>query len=250
MGAWLWGRPRSRCCARSTRRARMDDALAADLASTALATARRFHAGATMWCVAPALGAARPARRGRVRAPGDRRQARAAGGRAHRARPRRHRPHLGPARRPRARRRRSGRPGRPLDHAAGPGLGRHDDLDRQRPPARRGCRRPRAVARRPRPARARHRPLRAALPPAVGAHPRLLRAPRPARPSPTSAPTRSASPAPTRAGSARWSGPGRVRTAAGVEDVDDAAGRPGAARRPPARARGHRDRGRGRAPRR
>ena len=31
----------------------MDDGLAADLASTALATARRFHAGATMWCVAP-----------------------------------------------------------------------------------------------------------------------------------------------------------------------------------------------------
>src|SRR6478752_7007297 len=31
----------------------MDEALAADLASTALAAARRFHAGATMWCVAP-----------------------------------------------------------------------------------------------------------------------------------------------------------------------------------------------------
>ena len=31
----------------------VDDSLAADLASTALATARRFHAGATMWCVAP-----------------------------------------------------------------------------------------------------------------------------------------------------------------------------------------------------
>ena len=31
----------------------MDDALAADLASTALATARRFHAGATLWCLAP-----------------------------------------------------------------------------------------------------------------------------------------------------------------------------------------------------
>ena len=31
----------------------MDDALAADLASTALASARRFHAGATMWCLAP-----------------------------------------------------------------------------------------------------------------------------------------------------------------------------------------------------
>ena len=31
----------------------MDDALAADLASTALAAARRFHAGATLWCVAP-----------------------------------------------------------------------------------------------------------------------------------------------------------------------------------------------------
>jgi hypothetical protein len=31
----------------------MDDALAADLAGTALTAARRFHAGATMWCVAP-----------------------------------------------------------------------------------------------------------------------------------------------------------------------------------------------------
>jgi hypothetical protein len=31
----------------------MDEPLAADLASTALAAARRFHAGATMWCVAP-----------------------------------------------------------------------------------------------------------------------------------------------------------------------------------------------------
>ena len=31
----------------------MDGALAAALAGTALALARRFHAGATMWCVAP-----------------------------------------------------------------------------------------------------------------------------------------------------------------------------------------------------
>jgi hypothetical protein len=30
-----------------------DESLAADLATTALAAARRFHAGATMWCVAP-----------------------------------------------------------------------------------------------------------------------------------------------------------------------------------------------------
>ncbi len=32
----------------------LDHGLAADLAATALATARAFHAGATMWCVAPA----------------------------------------------------------------------------------------------------------------------------------------------------------------------------------------------------
>jgi hypothetical protein len=32
----------------------LDHGLAADLAATALAVARRFHAGATMWCVAPA----------------------------------------------------------------------------------------------------------------------------------------------------------------------------------------------------
>jgi hypothetical protein len=32
----------------------LDDGLAADLAATALAVARGFHAGATMWCVAPA----------------------------------------------------------------------------------------------------------------------------------------------------------------------------------------------------
>ncbi len=31
----------------------VDESVAADLASTALATARRFHGGATMWCVAP-----------------------------------------------------------------------------------------------------------------------------------------------------------------------------------------------------
>jgi hypothetical protein len=31
----------------------LDDSSAADLASTALATARRFHAGATLWCLAP-----------------------------------------------------------------------------------------------------------------------------------------------------------------------------------------------------
>ncbi len=31
----------------------MDESLAVDLASTALAAARRFHAGATMWCLAP-----------------------------------------------------------------------------------------------------------------------------------------------------------------------------------------------------
>ena len=31
----------------------VDDSLATDLASTSLAVARRFHAGATMWCVAP-----------------------------------------------------------------------------------------------------------------------------------------------------------------------------------------------------
>ena len=59
----------------------MDDALAADLASTALAVARRFHARRHHVVRRAALGAARAARRGRVRAPGDRRQARAAGGR-------------------------------------------------------------------------------------------------------------------------------------------------------------------------
>jgi len=32
----------------------IDDGLAGDLATTALAIARRFHAGATLWCVAPA----------------------------------------------------------------------------------------------------------------------------------------------------------------------------------------------------
>ena len=48
----------------------------------ALTLARRFAAGATMWCVAPRLARARPPRRRRVRPPGDHRQAGAARGRA------------------------------------------------------------------------------------------------------------------------------------------------------------------------
>ena len=50
----------------------------ADLAGAALALARRFAAGATMWCLAPEWPGARAPRRRRVRAPRDHGQARAA----------------------------------------------------------------------------------------------------------------------------------------------------------------------------
>ena len=155
--------------------------LAGDLAIASLALARRFAAGATMWCWAPAWPAPRAARGRRVRPPGHRRQAR-------------------PSRR-RGRRLRSGRrpahPGRRGDvllavataddrdvlsaMRRAPAWGVRHRLDRLRSAPAAGRRRPRPVARRRRWRRGLQRRVRAALPPAVGADPRLLRAPGPAR---------------------------------------------------------------------
>ena len=56
----------------------------ADLAGAALALARRFAAGATMWCIAPEWPGARAPRGGGVRAPRDHGQARAPGRRGRR----------------------------------------------------------------------------------------------------------------------------------------------------------------------
>ncbi len=129
------------------------------------------------------MGAARAARRGRVRAPGDRGQAGAARRRADRARPRRAPPGCpsGPATSSSRSRRRTEPAGAASDAARARrgapttiwiGSGTAPDrraradhvlwLDDRRPDG------------------PRHRAVRAALPPAVGAHPRLLRAPGPA----------------------------------------------------------------------
>ena len=119
----------------------------------------------------------------------------------------------------RCRRRCCGAPGVGADDASGSAPG-------PRPPAGRG--RPRALGRRRRPAPPAHDGrLVLLLPPAVGAHPRLLRAPGPARAGRGRVRRCDgrASPAPTRDGSAevvagRRDGRASVRTARGAETVD------------------------------
>ena len=184
----------------------LDHGLADDLAAASLSLARRFHAGATMWCVAPqwephahhmAVEFVHPVIVGKralpalaLTAPDVVAQARV-----------------------------SVRPGDIVIAVAAADDAAVLDLMRRTSawgalsvwigsggarPRRRG--RPRAVDRRPQPARAGHRPLRADVPPAVGTDPRVLRAPGPARRAATpSAPTRCASPAATRAARPRWS---------------------------------------------
>ena len=171
-----------------------------------------FATGATMWCVAPAVARTRPARRGRVRASGPRRQARPAGGQ-HRVRD------------PVAALRSLVRSGdvvlavstndSPDDVEimrraeawgvttiwVGAGAATRRAIGRShRVGRRRCCRRDEPAAR---------RSAGAAVPRAVGADPRVLRAPRSAARRPTTAVTtaRSASRAPTRAESARSSPP-------------------------------------------
>ena len=209
---------------------------------------------------------ARPPRRRRVRAPGHRRQAGAAGGVTSTA---------ATSSTPSAC---SARPG---DVAArrrrGPTTPSPRDVLRRaepwgvtsiwlgagpRPPAGRG--RPRALDRRRRPGGGRaRRPTRAALPPAVGAHPRRVRAPRACSPAEQCLlATTSASPAPTKGASPRCSTPPSPTVAptwspAGREEaVDVTLVGPVWSRRPRARPRrrGHRtarggDRGERRADR-
>ena len=90
--------------------------------------------------------------------------------------------------------------------AARPGVGADDDLGRRRATGRAARPHHVAVDRRRRRAAAVRRAARARLPPAVGAHPRVLRAPGPAAPTDGACDgRRSASPARTRAAWPRWS---------------------------------------------
>ena len=199
---------------------RRGDSLATDLAGTALTVARRFHAGATMWCVArsgsrtpshvavefvhpvivgkralPAVALTGPTS---SPPPGSR---------------------SGPATSSSPSRPRPTRPS--LDHAPGAGLGRHVDLDRPRPPPDARRRRPRALDRRP--------PIRSCPPPAgsccsttcCGSSPTSASSTPACSPSPRSAPTHGVHHL-LRRGAPRRGGPrpGRVRTAAGRRGRD------------------------------
>ena len=158
----------------------LDGGLAEDLAAASLAMARRFAAGATLWCVAPSwephahhmavefvhpvivgkralpafalIGSDLVGRAGVAVRTGDILIAVAGGARC----------------------------GCRGPDAPGAGLGRGIRLDRVGAAAARGSGRPRAVDRRSGPDGPGHRPVRPPLPPALGADPRLLRAPRPA----------------------------------------------------------------------
>ena len=153
---------------------------AEDLAAIALALARRFSAGATMWCLAPdwpeharhvAVEFVHPVIMGKRALPAVavvdddpvsclRVQVR------------------------RRRRPARGGPGveRGPDRArAGPDLGADHRVDRVRVPSRARGSRSRGLGRRRRSRRAVRRPPGPAVPPALGAHPRVLRAPGPAR---------------------------------------------------------------------
>ena len=156
----------------------IDEDLGTDLASAALDLARRFAAGATMWCVAPrwteharhvAVEFVHPVIVGKRALPAvfvdaarsDRRAADRVGRR-------------GRAGVPRQRRRdRCHRPAAPCR-----GLGADDRLDRRRPRPPAGVAHHVVWADEPRaPRRPPRRLGRQAVPPAVGAHPRLLRTP-------------------------------------------------------------------------
>ena len=158
----------------------LDADLAADLAATSFTLAKRFAAGATMWSIAPgwephalhiAVEFIHPVIVGKRALP-----AVAITG-----------PNVVDVVRV------SVRPGDIVVAVSGaddpevrsvmqpkPGMGRHDRLDRQWRAAQARHGRPRAVAGRPRPQSAGDRRVRVVLPPAVGADPRLFRAPGPA----------------------------------------------------------------------
>ena len=160
-----------------------DRDLSEDLAAAALTLARRFAAGATMWCVAPTVAVPRPPRGRRVRPPGDRRQAGAARRERRRGRGRRRPCGCWPVPATSSWSSSTADDRRPSTCCAGPRPGASRGSGSERAAPDRRSRADHVVwsgGARPRPGGPLGRP-RAALPPAVGADPRRVRAPGSAR---------------------------------------------------------------------